>query len=446
MVESADNVALSTVAFPNFGIERSSSSSGASHHHNTDEERLALFESYVDRDEKAAQKIHKFLLNGDKDFIFDICKSIVEDWDMKNKMESVEIVHGGKSGSKIYKVQRKKNAGNVTSPGNVVLSPNIVCIRIDVEPNSERGKLLQPGTFNHVGYMAHTRMRDSQYFPDFHTHPESHKIDLIPDCAVLEYLHGKDFKSKGESTCPVFDTKDDAAAYGRALGMLHATTNEQWYEKCTNNRNPFHELKNKLSPRMIKAVENHSRSDEAVLLYRVAQILKMQYVCEILPEVIESLSPNSLMGRVVVAHNDLHDGNILRRHESNKPGDIVLVDFGRCCLMQAGHDLGGYFASRDGNKPGKTHWPTLENRRACAQAYIDATPADVLAKCTRTSVDEVVYDMEVGQLMRDALNAVVLPYLIPGRQHGDDLSKWLVNEKMKNILAITRKGFKRKIY
>ena len=65
---------------------------------------------------------------------------------------------------------------------------------------------------------------------------------------------------------------------------------------------------------------------------------------------------------------------------------------------------------------------------------------------TRTSVDEVVYDMEVGQLMRDALNAVVLPYLIPGRQHGDDLSKWLVNEKMKNILAITRKGFKRKIY
>ena len=63
---------------------------------------------------------------------------------------------------------------------------------------------------------------------------------------------------------------------------------------------------------------------------------------------------------------------------------------------------------------------------------------------TRTSMDEVVYDMKVGQLMRDALNAVVLPYLIPGRQHGDDLSKWLVNEKMKKILAITRKGLKEK--
>jgi Ser/Thr protein kinase RdoA (MazF antagonist) len=54
------------------------------------------------------------------------------------------------------------------------------------------------------------------------------------------------------------------------------------------------------------------------------------------------------MGRVVVAHNDLHDGNILRRHENDKPGDLVFVDFGRCGLMQAGHDLGSYFASRDG--------------------------------------------------------------------------------------------------
>ncbi len=404
----------------------------------TDEERLALFESFIDQDENAAQKIHEFLLRGDKSFIFDMCKSIVKGWDMKDKMESVEVVHGGMSGSKIFKVQRKKVASNN------ITSSDIVCIRIDVEPDDELGKLIFPGTFNHVGNMALSRMRDSQYFPDCHTQPESDKIDLLPDCAVMEYLHGKNFRSKDEGTCPAFDTKEDAAAYGRALGMLHATTDEQWYEKCTNNRNPFHELKDKLSPRMIKAVENHSRSDDAVLLYRFAQIDNRQHICEILPEVIESLSPTSLMGRVVVAHNDSSDGNILRRHENDKPGDLVLVDFGRCCLMQAGHDLGGYLASRNGNKPGKTRWPTLENRRACAQAYIDATPADVLAKCTRTSVDEVVYDMEVGQLMRDALNAVVLPYLIPGRQHGDDLSKWLVNEKMKKILAITRKGLKEK--
>ena len=93
-------------------------------------------------------------------------------------------------------------------------------------------------------------------------------------------------------------------------------------------------------------------------------------------------------------------------------------------------------ATRDGSKPGKTRWPTLENRRACAQAYIDATPADVLAKCTRTSVDEVVYDMEVGQLLRDAFIAFC--------RRKQDASKWIVNDRMKKILAITRKGLKEK--
>ena len=151
------------------------------------------------------------------------------------------------------------------------------------------------------------------------------------------------------------------------------------------------------------------------------------------------------MGRVVVAHNDLHDGNILRRHENDKPGDLVFVDFGRCCLMQAGHDLGGYLASRNEDNPGKTRYPTLENRRACAQAYIDATPADVLAKCTRTSVDEVVYDMEVGQLLRDAFIAVIVPRHTPGRK-GHDISKWVVNDRMKKVLAITRKGLKENSY
>ena len=39
---------------------------------------------------------------------------------------------------------------------------------------------------------------------------------------------------------------------------------------------------------------------------------------------------------------------------------------------------------------------------ACAQAYIDATPPEVVAQCSRTSIEEVVLDMEAGALMRDA--------------------------------------------
>ena len=58
-------------------------------------------------------------------------------------------------------------------------------------------------------------------------------------------------------------------------------------------------------------------------------------------------------------------------------------------------------------------------------------------------MDEVVYDMEVGQLLRDAFIAIVIPWFIPGRE-GDAISKWIVNDRMKKILAITRKGLKEK--
>ena len=62
---------------------------------------------------------------------------------------------------------------------------------------------------------------------------------------------------------------------------------------------------------------------------------------------------------------------------------------------------------------------------------------------TRTSVDEVVYDMEVGELLRDAFVAIIIHWFIPGRD-GVRISKWIVNDRMKKILAITRKGLKEK--
>ena len=45
---------------------------------------------------------------------------------------------------------------------------------------------------------------------------------------------------------------------------------------------------------------------------------------------------------------------------------------------------------------------------ACAQAYIDATPPEVVAQCSRTSIEEVVLDMEAGALMRDAFLVIVI--------------------------------------
>eukprot|EP00942_MAST-04A_sp_MAST-4A-sp1_P001002 g1002.t1 len=51
--------------------------------------------------------------------------------------------------------------------------------------------------------------------------------------------------------------------------------------------------------------------------------------------------------------------------------------------------------------------------------------------------------MEVGQLLRDAFVAVIVPRHTPGRK-GHDISKWVVNDRMKKVLAITRKGLKEK--
>ena len=45
---------------------------------------------------------------------------------------------------------------------------------------------------------------------------------------------------------------------------------------------------------------------------------------------------------------------------------------------------------------------------ACAQAYIDATPPEVVAQCSRTSLEAVVVDMEAGALMRDAFLVIVI--------------------------------------
>ena len=48
------------------------------------------------------------------------------------------------------------------------------------------------------------------------------------------------------------------------------------------------------------------------------------------------------------------------------------------------------------------------SRAACAQAYIDATPPEVVAQCSRTSIEEVVLDMEAGALMRDAFGVIMI--------------------------------------
>ena len=110
------------------------------------------------------------------------------------------------------------------------------------------------------------------------------------------------------------------------------------------------------------------------------------------------LAPDTLMGRLVVGHGDLKFENVMVRSTSTaeKP-QLVILDFDRVMRMQAACDLGCILLTDGGNK----FFPPLENRRAIAQGYIDAcAKAGVGPGLRRAAVDDVVFDMEVGNLMR----------------------------------------------
>jgi hypothetical protein len=52
-------------------------------------------------------------------------------------------------------------------------------------------------------------------------------------------------------------------------------------------------------------------------------------------------------------------------------------------------------------------YPSLASRRLVAQAYLDGLGPEVVAQYTRTSVDDIVYDMEIGVVLRGAALAVL---------------------------------------
>eukprot|EP01052_Picozoa_sp_SAG31_P059256 SAG31_NODE_18579_length_631_cov_0.578947_1_plen_81_part_10 len=77
-------------------------------------------------------------------------------------------------------------------------------------------------------------------------------------------------------------------------------------------------------------------------------------------------------------------------------------------MMTAGYDLGSvlfYFLrdfSSDFEEPSKKHYPSLQMRRTVAKAYLDAVQRHdgLPVGCTRTSIDDIVYDMEIGRVIR----------------------------------------------
>lgn len=153
-------------------------------------------------------------------------------------------------------------------------------------------------------------------------------------------------------------------------------------------------------------------------------------MCEVIPHLMRLLPSGSLLGRSVYSHLDLKDDNIMRREADGRPGDLVLIDFDCVTVAQAAMDLGSYRVSNYSNLMP----PILDFRMMFAQAYIDATPAAVLDMCSRTSVEEVALDIEVGAMMGDMRSGLFALLLIQSPEAKVEAGKRWLEERLGRCL------------
>lgn len=112
--------------------------------------------------------------------------------------------------------------------------------------------------------------------------------------------------------------------------------------------------------------------------------------------------PRTLMGRLVVGHGDVHEMNILRRNPQTS--ELVLIDFDRVMRMPAACDLGVLIQLVGVEGP----LPPLEHRQEMARSYLEAIGAEEAAQWERQGVDDILFDMEIGRLLRECFLAAFL--------------------------------------
>eukprot|EP01052_Picozoa_sp_SAG31_P000936 SAG31_NODE_29_length_32663_cov_14.779695_23_plen_749_part_00 len=365
---------------------------------------------------QAAEILASLAMGGNQAAVFGLCCRLVPSWSDDDELLSCDVMSGGMSGAALFKVQRREKGDN-----------DVVVFRVDAPRKTKKQ--------NSVGKTAAVMAGAcSLHFPTVWTH------DLLDNVTIMEHLAGGNLNTPSDGLTVALETAEDAAAFGTAVAQLHGMSRE-WFETCTGSKDPLDDLRDEIGhsnhgAAMLKSLEVN-RSDELASLYSIALKHNQPWLCKVLPRLADLLPPESLLGRGVIGHLDLHGGNIMRRGADGRPGDLVLVDFDRVCHCQAANDLGGYLGNRDPEKHEHgivdTHWPSLDNRKVCAQAYIDATSPDIIGRCTRTSIEEVVLDMEVGALMRDAFICHIIPLFIHG-EFGAMISKWVAEERIEKCL------------
>ena len=109
-----------------------------------------------------------------------------------------------------------------------------------------------------------------------------------------------------------------------------------------------------------------------------------------IPSIIEPLLEGGFMDRVVICHGDAHKNNVVIRQNGE---DLMLIDFDLMFrapawfefVMKTGISM---FSMKTGMP---LPHPSLEDRRAVALAYLNAT-GEQASGYSHNSVDDIVYD------------------------------------------------------
>lgn len=271
----------------------------------------------------------------------------------------------------------------------------------------EEGDWVAPCT-GKLGFAAHLNWSSLPGVPDLH-YPTRAEIRegavQIEGLSILELVPGGSLG--GDPTAEHLCNEEDAAAFGRIVGDLHAA-DTGWHDTLVADGKPgsvgflLKKFENELAGDGAAAAEMidlaKTRGYEPLCCFLLCRDLAVQpwfapfKPLEAIVEATKLQDPASLMGRLVVGHGDLHNKQLLRR-EKGTHGDLAVIDYDRCSRMPAGADFAPSLAAG-------TVYPSLEMRRAAAEAYVAAVGPKVVESHTRTSIEDVLFDMEKASLLR----------------------------------------------
>ena len=210
----------------------------------------------------------------------------------------------------------------------------------------------------------------------------------------------------------------DASSFGRIFGQLHSAPDE-WYKpfedkpKCQWEEH-FTGIETDGEAAKLRAEFGDIASQVCLFTRRAPECFRTAAM-ETSRLLHMQLESGSLLGRLVVGHGDAHGKNLMHRHNGGH-GDLVLIDLDLVGRYPAALDLGTTLAC---SKPGAMPYPTVDQRKLVAQAYLSEVGA-VVEQYSRATVEDMLFDMEIGSLLRDIWTAVVIPLIFVNEEEGEE--------------------------